>query len=136
MIKRMVLSLTILILTVSWAWGGPPAQVEDGEWEFTIQSEVSGMPMQMPPMTYKQCITQSDPVPQNAQPDQHCVTKDVNHSGNTVSWTIVCKTPSGEMTGKGKATYEKDHMEGSMSMDVQGMTMVNNYKGHRIGPCK
>ncbi len=40
------------------------------------------------------------------------------------------------MTGKGKATYKKDSMEGNMTMNVQGMTIVNNYKGHRIGPCK
>lgn len=136
MVKHIFLSLAVLFFVTSSAWCGPTMQMENGEWEFTVEAEITGMPMKMPPMTYKQCITKKDPVPQSSQPDQKCVTKDVNYSGNTVTWTTVCKSPGGEMTGKGEATYEKESMQGSMTMDVQGRTMVSKYKGHRIGPCK
>lgn len=136
MTKQITLFLAVLLLTATWAWCADPMQIDEGEYEFTVQTEMTGMAMKMPPTTFKQCINKNDPVPQNTQPNQQCVIKDLKYSGNTATWTTVCNSPQGEMTGQGKATYKKDSLEGSMTMNVQGMTIVNNYKGHRIGPCK
>ena len=135
MLKSIFLSLWTLLVVASWAWALPPVDVQEGEWEFNVTSEISGMAMQMPPMTYKQCITGNDPVPESAQPGQECETRDVNVSGNKVTWTIHCKSPEGEITGRGRATYEKQSMQGTMTLNVQGMEMINSYKGRRVGPC-
>jgi hypothetical protein len=134
--KLIFLSLVMFFSLSTWTWAASPLPIEDGEWEFTVESEVSGMPMKMPPRIYKQCLKKDNPVPQNNQPGQECTSKDVKISGNKVTWKLQCKSQQGEMTGEGKATYQKESMQGTMTMHVQGMVMVTTYKGHRIGPCK
>ena len=49
---------------------------------------------------------------------------------------MVCTNPGGQMTGKGRVTYNNDKMDGSMTMEGQGMKMTSNFKGHRIGACQ
>ena len=65
-----------------------------------------------------------------------CEVSDMKTDGNTVSWTYVCKTEGGEMTGKGKITYHGDRFDGQVTMDYMGMTMVTKMSGRRTGPCQ
>jgi hypothetical protein len=95
--------------------------------------------MEIPPQTFSQCITKKDMVPQNNNdPNQqgNCKVSDVQTNGNTVSWTMVCKTEGGEMKSTGKITYQGDSFKGESTSEMMGMVMVAEMSGKRIGPCQ
>ena len=135
MAKKALLVLVLSIFLVCPAVASGP-DFQEGEWEITVAVEMPGMPMKMPPSTYTQCMKKDNPVPQNDQPGQQCEMKDIKTKGNTVTWTILCDSPGGKMTGEGKVTYEKQSMSGTMTMQGQGMQMISKFSGRRIGPCK
>jgi hypothetical protein len=116
-----------------------------GEWEMTHHMEVVGAPFAMPPMTTRKtaCLTDKNYVPDSSQPGQECKVSDHQVHGDTVSWTLQCRTPEGTIDGKGKVTYHGDRYDGSMDAK---MTSTGNpaqpihyrytMEGRRIGPCK
>jgi len=120
---------------VSAAWAGSGPDIKEGEWDMTMETEIPGMPVKMPPIAYSQCITKDTPIPENQQPNQDCRMVDTKTSGNTVSWVVKCNGPEGEMTGSGSVTYQDDQMNGSMVMETQGMKINTRMKGHYVGPC-
>ena len=135
MIKKLFVSLILGLMTITLASAAGP-EIKEGKWEITTKLEMPGMPVKMPPNTFTQCIKKDQAVPQDSQPGQNCTTKDVVMKGDTVTWTMVCNNPGGQMTGKGRVTYHKDEMDGSMTMEGQGMQMTSHFKGKRIGPCQ
>ena len=57
--------------------------LEDGMWEVTSQVKMQGM--MIPPMTFSQCITKENAVPQGNSPGQdNCKVSDMKTVGNTV----------------------------------------------------
>lgn len=109
--------------------------MKEGKWEITSTMEMKGMPAGMtPPQTFTACLKQTDYVPKNAE-QKDCTMKDVNVSGNTVSWEAVCKDSS----GKGTITYAGDTYDGAMDMTMKeggkDMSMKMTMKGKHIGPC-
>ncbi len=136
MVKKTLLCLVLLLAVASSAQAGSGPDIQEGQWQITMEMEIPGMPMKMPPATYTQCIKKDDLIPQDEKQNQECVQKNVTVKGNTVSWTVECDVPGGQMTGKGKITYHKDKMEGQMTTQGQGMKMVSHFKGHRLGECK
>lgn len=136
MVKRVLMSLLVSISLVSLAYAGSGLELNEGQWEITMSVEIQGMPMKMPPSTFTQCIKRDQAIPKDEKPNQQCKTKDVVTKGNTVSWTMVCTNPGGQMTGKGTVTYNQDKMNGQMTMEGQGMKMLSHFKGHRIGACQ
>jgi hypothetical protein len=135
MAKKIFLTVVWVIFLVSTAVASDP-DFREGEWEITVAVEMPGMAMKMPASSYTQCMKKDTPVPQNDQPGQTCEMKDMKTEGNTVSWTMICTNPGGKMTGKGKVTYQKESMSGTMTMEGQGMQMISTFSGRRIGPCK
>ena len=136
MVKKLMASVILWLAVVSFAHASSGPDLKEGLWEITMSFEYPGMPMKMPPNTSTQCIKKDQAIPNNEQSGQECVSKDVTVNGNTVTWTMVCNNPGGQMTGKGRVTYHKDKMDGSMTMEGQGMNMVSHFKGHRIGACQ
>ncbi|BBO67520.1 lipoprotein [Desulfosarcina alkanivorans] len=136
MAKRLLVTiLTGLLVTCNVAFAASALNLDDGMWEVTSQVKMQGMTM--PPMTFSQCITKADAVPQgNASGQDNCKVSDIKTVGNTVSWTITCNGQAGEMKGKGKITYQGDRFEGRISMDMAGRVMVTEMKGRRTGPCQ
>ena len=134
--KKFMVGMIVWLVLISLAYAGSGPDINEGMWEITVSLEIPGMPMKMPPSTYTQCIKKDQAVPNENQPGQECVAKDITTSGNTVTWTMVCTNPGGQMTGKGRVTYNNDKMDGSMTMEGQGMKMTSNFKGHRIGACQ
>jgi hypothetical protein len=103
-------------------------------WDVTSQVKMQGMTV--PSMTFAQCITKDDAIPQNTSPQQdNCKISDMKTVGSTVSWTVVCKDPNGDMKGNGTITYHGDRFEGQVTMEYAGMTMVTELSGKRTGPC-
>lgn len=136
MVKKLMAGVILWLAVVSFAHASSGPDLNEGMWEITVNFEIPGMPMKMPPSTYTQCIKKNQAVPRDEQPGQECVSKDVTTKGNTVTWTVVCNNQGGQMTGKGQVTYHKDKMDGRMTMEGQGMNMISHFKGHRIGACQ
>lgn len=136
--------LTVLLIVagalIFWATGAG-AQLKDGLWEMTTQVEIKGMLHQMPPTTFRQCLTKDDPVARQPDGKGECKTTTLKVSGNSVSYTMECKTAEGVMKTTGKHTYTGNTMEGTATtkFKMQGqpeMQMVSKMKGTYIGPCK
>ena len=111
-----------------------------GRWQNTVQMQMPGMPMQMPPQIATRCITaeqlQRDPnswVPSG--PDgQACKISDQKIVRNTVTWKVAC-TGQMAMTGEGELTFMEDTYDGTLkaSMSLGDMTM--KLSGKRLGDC-
>ena len=136
--KKLVAALIILLTVSSISFAGSKPNMREGLWKITSKAEMPGMPMEMPPVTFSQCLTEKDFVPQNCQPGQMCKITDVKVNGNTVSWAIQCETGGNKMKGSGKTTYKIDIFEGSMTISIPqvNMTMKSHMNGRRIGDCK
>ncbi len=120
-------------LSSSLAGSGP--NMKDGLWEITTKVEMPGMPMSIPAMKHTQCITQENAVPESSQPDQECQITDQKVVGDTVTWSMECDTPEGKSTATGNINYDGDTFEGTIKMKIEGMEMIQNLNGQRIGDC-
>lgn len=132
-IKSLIAIIMALGFLPAIAIAGP--DFEEGEWEITTTMKMEGMPFAPPPVTFRQCMTRDERVPQREDPSQSCEMLEQDVSGDTVSWTMRCD--GSESTGE--VTYSGDSLEGSMHMTTQNgggeMAMTSHMQGHRIGPC-
>jgi len=132
------ISMGILLGVVSLfsaVYAGSELNMEDGTWEITSQVKMQGM--SIPPMTFSQCITKDNAVPQTNSPGQEdCKVSDIKTIGSTVSWSVTCGEQAGNMKSKGKITYHGDRFEGEMTTEHMGMVMVTEMSGRRTGPCQ
>jgi hypothetical protein len=127
--------LAIFSIFVSVSFAG--SIFKEGLWEITSKMEIPGMPVPMPPITYRQCMTNQNPVPNQSQPGQECHMKNLKTKGNIVSWEMVCDSPQGEVKSSGKITYKGDRLDGVVMMDMPGQgQMKTTMTGRRIGKCK
>jgi len=135
--KMLFLCLLLCGAGMSPAQAAGPVDMQEGQWEITTRVEMPGIPVQIPPMTVSQCITQKDLIPPSEQPDSECTVTHNQINGNTVTWSIECKGEGGNTRGDGQITYHGDRFEGSMKMSMpEGMSMTNHMSGKRIGPCR
>ena len=112
-----------------------------GNWQTTIEVDIPGMPMKMPPVTTTVCLTKEDvETPQKSLPkasrDSNCAVSDYKTEGNTVSWKVKCegKTP---MTGSGEMTFDGDSYTGSMHLKMaEDREMSMKYSGKWLGTCE
>ncbi len=133
----------ILLMTVSTLFPGSIVRsiadsgpnMKDGLWEITIEMEMQGMPMKMPPMTHTQCITRKNAVPSASQPGQECKMTENHINGDTVTWQMECDTPEGSAKAAGKITYAGDTFKGEIKMKMQGMEMLQHLDGKWVGEC-
>jgi hypothetical protein len=113
-----------------------------GRWEVTVQMDMPGMPMQLPPQTLTQCITPEqakDPkrsVPQagRGQNPNDCSVSDYKVEGNKVTWAMKCEGRE-PMTGSGEMVYSGDTYKGTVKVNTSGQNMTMNYSGKRLGDC-
>ena len=127
--------LASFFIFVSVSFSG--SLLKEGLWEITSKMEIPGMPVPMPPITFKQCMTNQNPVPNQSQSGQECRTKNVKTKGNTVSWDMICDSQEGEMKRSGKITYKGDRFNGVVMTDIPGQgQMKMTMTGRRIGKCK
>lgn len=136
MLKKLFFCSIILLTAISISFAASGPNMKEGLWEITTKTKMPGM--EMPPMKHTQCITKNDLVPQSSQPGQECKITETKVIGNTVTWTMQCKTQGGEMKGTGKITYSEDSFEGTiiMSMPQANMKITTHISGKRIGDCK
>lgn len=136
MLKKLFFGSIILLTAISISFAASGPNMKEGLWEITTKTKMPGM--EMPPMKHTQCITKNDLVPQSSQPGQECKITETKVIGNTVTWTMQCKTQGEEMKGTGKITYSGDSFEGTIiiSMPQANMKITTHISGKRIGDCK
>jgi uncharacterized protein DUF3617 len=118
----------------------------DGKWEVTMEMDMPGMPMKIPPMTHTQCVTKQQAEANDVQKmfpqgrggrggDQNCTYTDQKIEGNKVSWKMACTGPQ-PMTGSGEMTFADNAYTGVITMDMAGRGSMNmKYTGKRVGDC-
>ena len=115
-------------------------EIKEGRWDVTTSIEMSGMPVELPPVTHSQCITKENLVPDTKQQHGDCVISHSQVNSNTVSWTVTCETNEGTMTGNGEIIYQSDSFKGGLNMELnspQGvMTMASTMTGQYKGACE
>jgi hypothetical protein len=108
-----------------------------GKWKVTMQMEMPGMPMKMPPMSFEVCLTEEDlKDPQKAVPNDpksDCKVGDYKIDGNTVTWTVDC--PKQKMKGAGEITFSAESYSGKMDMQMGEQEMSTKYSGKWMGTC-
>jgi len=134
--KLILLLVAVLILFSAPACAGPDMQ--EGSWEITIVSEISGMAMQMPAQKHTQCLSKMDLIPKDPQAPQNCDVIEQRIDGNMVSWTMECSSGGVKTVSKGSIVYIGDSFSGSVDIAIGGtdMKVDSTMTGRRLGPCK
>lgn len=123
---------TLLLLALMPARAAdPPGDL----WQTTSQMVMQGMPFSPPPTTLKVCTARewTGPPPGG---DPTCVNTSFTRVGNKMTWAMQC---SGDMpmTGTGEITWNgPDSYTGVITATAEGMTMMINLSGKKIGTCE
>jgi hypothetical protein len=116
---------------------GAASPQKAGKWQQTMQMEMPGIPVRIPPVTVTVCLSEEDVAdPQKAlpkDPKSECKVSDYKVDGNTVTWKTDC--PKQGMKGTGTITYEGDAYSGQMDMSAGEQTMKMKYSGKYLGAC-
>jgi hypothetical protein len=120
--------------------GLPPVSADEAPakgdlWEVTSKMSMEGMPMEMPAHTLKVCAAKNwTKPPAGDNPNQKCTRTEYKISGDKVTWTESCESPS--MTGKGEITREgSDAYSGSIVYAARRGNMTIKLAGHKVGEC-
>jgi hypothetical protein len=115
--------------------------MKPGQWDYTMKTEMPGMPFTPPPVNYSKCVTQDDvengKAYQQQQDKRHsdCKVENMKQNKGTVSYDISCagKHPA---TGHYDFTYGNDSMTGKGTMNAEGHTVNTSFEAKRSGDCK
>ena len=136
MTTKRTLMLMILIAAVATA-GSAASPQKAGKWQSTMQMEMPGMPVRIPPITHTVCLSEEDVKdPQKSipkDPKSDCKVGDYKIDGNTVSWSMEC--PKQNVKGTGTITYDGDSYTGQMDMTMGEQQMKMKYSGKYLGAC-
>lgn len=139
--RSLVLAAVAAVAVASAAVLAQTSPRRDGNWQITVEMEMPGMPMKMPPRTITQCVTPEQAENPNTtvpsgSPDKNndCKVSDYKLVGNKVTWSLKCTTPQ-PITGNGEIVYSGDAYDGWMKMKMEAGEMTMKYKGKRLGDC-
>ncbi len=156
---RWILCIAVTVMVIAGTVQQVLAAVnmEDGNWEIKMETSVDsgggsklpgglGVKLSAPSVptgssTVNKCLTQADLVPGVAAKDQKCEVRNVNVSGNTVTWSVACVIESGgTVDGQGEITYSGATMSGQVKNTVSpknGKSVASTIKlmGKKTGPC-
>jgi hypothetical protein len=136
LIKRSVLLLLLIFSSGQLS----ALDMVEGEWELVVKQNVSGMPVGLPPVHYRECITEDDPIPTSFLKARSCDIIEQRVVHRTVHYKINCFTENGPVINIGKIHFGPRKITGSSKTDlgdVAGKTTVLRYRftGRRIGTC-
>ena len=137
--KRNKLFGLALILSIPPTLSAGEFLVPAGKWQSTVTTTNSFMPTPVT-RTHTECRkeTRFDPA-EMMKEAQECELTDQNVNGNVLTFTIVCRTQEGDVTGNGRYELMGDRLEGRMDMKMnaggQPMDMNMKFSGQRLGDC-
>lgn len=122
-------------------------RMKEGMYETTMEMEMPGMPAGMGKqnMKFQKCVTAQDIEKgqvgkgRDGKTPDNCEVKNFNMSGNTATYTTVCKGDP-EMTADTKIAFSdtgyKMDMKMAMKQGGQTMNMTQRMEGRYLGACK
>ncbi|MHB1215381.1 MAG: DUF3617 domain-containing protein [Thiobacillus sp.] len=140
---RHVLTAALLIMTALPAAASAPLQ--PGLYDISVQIVMKGTPMQMPVMTFQQCLTAQDIANGKAyasNENKDCTIGKLVQSGNHVSYDFSCAMEGshrmvGHASGRAHATGYDVMMTGRFVPAMEGMgEFSQKLSAKRIGVCK
>ncbi len=141
--KRALLAIVLAGALTLPALASAAPSIDDGEWEFTMKMDMPGMPANMPPVRFSNCLTKSNPIPKQEGQGHgaDCKVVDQNVKGDSVSYTMRCTHGDMIMENKGQSTFHGNSMEGTVHQTMkQGgkvmHTSTAKMTAKRVGACK
>ena len=108
-----------------------------GKWKVSMQMDIPGLPIKMPPVNMEVCLTEEDlKDPQKSVPNDpksKCTIGDYKLDGNTATWTIDC--PKQDMKGNGEVTYTEDSYSGFTIVKTGDQEIKTKYSAKWLGTC-
>ena len=149
--KKMSLVAAVLAACCGTAFAANPfdgfrGHMKPGMYEYKMNMEMAGMPggMGNHSTTMQRCVTEQDvgsgAFSKGERTPKDCEFVDVNQSGSTVTYKMVCKGQM-QMTADGKVTVRGDGfvMDTKMNMSQgpngQAMNMTQHTEAKYLGPC-
>ena len=131
------LPFIVAITLFSSCSGDQAIDLKEGKWEITTTVEMKGMPFQLPPTTFTQCLNQKNLIPEgNNEDTQECKIINKKVEGSTVEWDTKCPNT----TSHTKITYKYDTLNGTITINShdksQSFNMTSKMRGKYIGSCK
>jgi hypothetical protein len=126
-------------------------KMKDGLYEYKMEMDMGAVPG-LPPgmgkqnMTFQKCVTPEDIEKgqmgrgggRDGKAPESCEVKNFKMSGNTASYTMVCKNPP--MSADNQITFVADGFKMDMKMAMnqggQMMNMTQRMEGKYLGACK
>jgi hypothetical protein len=104
-------------------------------YQVTTRMEMPGMPFAPPPQTSEVCGPKEGGAQSIVPHHDNCTISDYHVNGNTYSFKMQCSgrdamSGTGEFTMLGAAGYH-----GKITAEMQGMQMIMNFDGKKIGDC-
>jgi hypothetical protein len=139
--KLIPVAAVVLAFAAICSHAAAQSPMRPGNWETTMEMDMPGMPMKMPPMKTARCVTQQEidspnrGLPSGPQKNPNdCKITDYKQSGNMVSWNVAC---SGQqpMTGSGELKFNGDAYDGIVKMMMNQQQMTMKMAGKRLGDC-
>ncbi|MCK9417876.1 MAG: DUF3617 domain-containing protein [Nitrospirae bacterium] len=134
-----IIMVSLFLVTVAVA----EPNMQEGMWEIKGEMKLEGLPFPMPPIpvSYTQCLTKKDMIPQKKEKNQDCKTIKNEIVGNTVSWVMQCKDKNGVTDSTGNITYKGNSFVGTVHtemMEKKGSKSESTLQmsGKRTGDCK
>lgn len=136
--KKIAILIAAALLVPCVLFAGP---IKAGKWEVTMEMEMPGMPMKMPPTTFTHCITKEQaekPEAPQGGPHGHkgesdCKVVDYKLEGNTASYKMNCEKQ--KMTGDVTMTFKGDSYEVVTHMKMPDHEMTQKAKARYMGEC-
>ena len=136
-------SLGVIVLLLSWQLTAAAAGadfVAGGEWEFSVQQDVSGLPVGIPTTIYRECLTDTEPIPKSFLQASRCDVASQKTLYHTVSWKMTCDTVNGRIYNEGKINF-RDLKASGESRSYAGNTLGRDttvryrFTARRLGAC-
>jgi len=140
---RPLLTAALLTLTALPAAAAPTLQ--PGLYDISVQIVMKGMPIQMPVMTFRQCLTAQDVADGKAyaaNENKDCTISKLSERGNQVSYDFNCAMEGGQrMVGRASGTTHATGydvmMNGRVVPAMEGMgEFSQKLSAKRLGACK
>ncbi len=134
--KKLNACLIAFCLLIGLAAGAvSEMNMQEGNWEMTIQSNLPGVKFKIPPMKYTVCVSKKNMNPEQSEKNKNCRTISSKIQGSTYSWVSECTTKEDIIRSEGRITYNGASMSGEIKSTGKKMKMAQTISGRRIGAC-
>jgi hypothetical protein len=122
------------------------AGVEQGEWEFSVKTDLQDMPPSQHPLKLKKCLSEKDaanplqflPLAPGATPET-CSVKEQKQSGAKLHYVLECPGMP-NVTTTGDVSITAGNISGNAVTHLESVTykkqLTQQYSGKRIGKCQ